>query len=298
MKHASHFNKVKLVYYTGTGGTEKVTNLFRENLINRAKQVEVEKISSRNTIVPNSNWNPDLLILLFPVHSFNAPEGVYEWIKTSKNQDDISTIVISVSGGGEISPNTACRARVIKMLENKNYNVFYERMIVMPSNFIFPSKYPLSKMLLDVLPFKIQNILDEIESGVIRRTKPYFIDKIFSRIGELEKTSAKDFGKHINVSGDCNLCGKCYENCPSNNIDLIDNKLRFGSKCHLCLACIYACPKKALMPSKLKFIIIKEGYNIKEMEKLDSVEITEKNVKKVAKGYIWKGVRDYLLGKD
>jgi hypothetical protein len=55
---------------------------------------------------------------------------------------------------------------------------------------------------------------------------------------------------------------------------------------------------KALKASKYKFIVIKEGYNIKKTENLDSTDITEENIKKVAKGYIWKGVREYLLEKE
>jgi len=299
MKPLNQFNKIKLVYYSGTGSTENVTDLFRENLINRGKQVKVEKISSKNDISSDFNLNDhDFLILFFPVHACNAPEAVYKWIKNLKDENNISTIVISVSGGGEISPNTACRVSVIKMLEDKKCNVFYEKMIVMPSNWIIPTKYPLSKMLLEILPQKIKKILDDVEKGVIRRTKPIFIDKIFSRIGELEKTSTKYFGKHIKVKKDCNLCGLCYENCPSDNIRLVNKKLKFDSKCHLCLGCIYGCPKKALKPSRFKFIIIKEGYNIKKMDKMDSVEITEENVRKVAKGYLWKGVREYLLETD
>lgn len=303
MKPLSQFNKVKLVYYTGTGGTEKVTDLFRENLINRGKQVEVEKISSNNNVVSKFNGNSidniDFLVLLFPVYACNAPEAVYKWIKNLKNNCNIPTAIISVSGGGEISPNTACRVSVIKMLENKECNVFYERMIVMPSNWIVPTRYPLSKMLFEILPYKIQKTLDDVENGVIRRTKPLFIDKIISRIAEIEKSFTGDFGKYIKVSEDCNLCGQCYENCPSNNIELIGEKLKFGSKCHSCLGCIYACSKNALKPSKFQFIVLKEGYNIKKMEKQDSVEITdEETIKRIAKGYLWKGVKKYLLETD
>ena len=327
MKSLNQFNNVKIVYYSGTGGTEKVANIFRENLIKRGKEVGIEKIISKNNIdseFNNYNHDYDCLILLFPVHSFNAPKAVYDWIKNLKdntkkinneninkeNKENINneiikdnnyklpTIVISVSGGGEVSPNTACRVSVIKMLEDKKCNVFYEKMIVMPSNLIVPTKYPVSKMLLELLPVKIQKILDEVEKGVSRRTKPPFIDRIVSKIGELEKTSTKSFGKHIKVTEDCNLCGNCYKNCPSNNIELIDNKIKFDSKCHMCFGCFYACPENALKPTKYKFMVIKEGYNLKETEKLESVEITKENIEKVAKGYLWKGVREYLLKND
>jgi hypothetical protein len=81
------------------------------------------------------------------------------------------------------------------MLENKKYHVFHERMIIMPSNWTIPTKYPLSKMLLEIILYEIQKILDDVEKGVIRRTKPLLIDKIISKICELEKIPARNFGK-------------------------------------------------------------------------------------------------------
>jgi flavodoxin len=68
MKSLNQFCNVMIVYYSGTGGTEKVADIFRENLINRDKQVEIEKISSNNMFYMfngNNINNYDCLILFF-----------------------------------------------------------------------------------------------------------------------------------------------------------------------------------------------------------------------------------------
>lgn len=116
-------------------------------------------------------------------------------------------VVISVSGGGEISPNTASRISSIKMLEKKGYYVTYERMFVMPSNCVLATKESLSILILEVLPNKVEQVIDDILSNVPRRTKPLFIDRIISKVGELEKPVARFLGRYIKVSNVCNSCG-------------------------------------------------------------------------------------------
>lgn len=152
-------------------------------------------------------------------------------------------------------------------------------------------------MLLEVLPKKVKIIVNDIENGVVRRTTPFLIDRFFSYIGELEKFGAKVFGKRIKLSDICSGCGWCSNNCPAGNIIMKLNKPEFGSNCHLCLSCIYGCPNKALEPGFCKFVVIKEGYNLKELE--SKLPLREQvDVEKLAEGYLWSGVRKYLLDCD
>lgn len=167
-------------------------------------------------------------------------------------------------------------------------------MLVMPSNWIVATKLPLSRMLLNVLPMKALGIVGDIENGVIRRTKPYLIDRLFSYIGELEKYGAKDFGKRIWHTEACTGCGWCSSNCPAGNITLEFGKPKFGNSCHLCLNCIYGCPNKALKPGVGKFVVIKKGYDLKAIENMGEIKETV-DVEALTKGYLWSGVRKYLL---
>lgn len=60
------------------------------------------------------------------------------------------------------------------------------------------------------------------------------------------------------------------------------------------MRCIYGCPNNALAAGIFKFIILKDGYNLKDIEK--RIEgIHQKPIEDLAKGYLWKGVKEYLL---
>jgi succinate dehydrogenase/fumarate reductase-like Fe-S protein len=67
---------------------------------------------------------------------------------------------------------------------------------------------------------------------------------------------------------------------------------KFHFKCIWCLKCIYACPRKALSPSILKFSVLKNGYNLKEMSERAQLQQQVKN--DYAKDRLWQGVIDYL----
>jgi len=289
------YNKrINIVYYSGTGGTERVAKCFETAF----KQIGYDVRIGR--LVQNTRFNyieEAPILLLYAVHACNAPELVYKWIDSIGPVNDIPAVVISVSGGGEVIPNTACRISSIKRLEKKGYKVIYEKMLVMPSNWIVATKKPLAQMLLDVLPKKVKAIVDDIENGTTKRTKPFLIDRLFSYIGEFEKPGARSFGKRIMVSEKCTGCGWCVENCPASNITLNLNKSEFGNRCHLCLCCIYGCPAKALEPGIGKFVVIKEGYSLNELENTQPLKECV-GVETLAKSYLWSGVRKYLLEQD
>lgn len=288
---SDEIKQVRIVYYSGTGSTKKVAQCFEEKL--KDKGIIVITHSVRE-IIQDSEQHEDLLLVVYAVHGLNAPEAVYRWIDEHKSATGGKAVVISVSGGGETTPNTACRVRCIHKLKKKGYDVVYERMLVMPSNWIVETKEPLAVKLLEVLPNRVEAIVKDILSGVRRKFKPGIIDRMLARVCELEKIGAKEFGKRLKCKDTCTGCGWCNNHCPSGNINMKDGKPSFGGQCHMCLNCIYGCPQKAIEPGMLKFIVIKNGYNLKELEKKvpypDPID-----VKKLAAGYVWSGVRKYLL---
>lgn len=291
METPRQITKVKIAYFSGTGSTARVAGAFEQELVRRGISVVMSVI--REGVLPSDDGE-DLLVLLFAVHACNAPGIVYRWLDSLSGDRPVPAAVISVSGGGEISPNTACRLSSIRRLEKKGYRVLYERMIVMPSNWIVKTDDGLAIRLLGVLPSKAWSIVDDLLSGVVRRTRPKLIDRIFSGVGEMEKTGAKYFGKKITINENCNGCGWCAKHCPAKNISLQDGRPVFGGKCLLCLKCIYGCPGRALEPGMFKFIVVKEGYDLQALEKrMEGVQLSP--VEKLAKGYLWKGVREYLV---
>lgn len=52
--------------------------------------------------------------------------------------------------------------------------------------------------------------------------------------------------RDFRVSESCTACGTCYKVCPVENIKMERGQPVFLGRCEQCMACIHACPKKAL----------------------------------------------------
>ncbi len=285
---------IRVAFFSGTGSTQYVAEAIRREWENRnhtVKTTEIGRCYERETVTY------DLLVLCYAVHAFNAPLPVIRWIKSQNGANQTPAVVISVSGGGEVTPNLACRVLAGKKLKRQNFRVIYEKMIVMPSNWIVPTKKILTDALLDILPFKISYCVSEILAGKERHTKAGLGNRIFSLLGKLEHLIAGRFGEKITVSDTCSGCGLCAQNCPVGNIRLVDNRPRFSRECVFCLQCLYGCPKDALKPGWGKFITISEGYDFKAMlrDKSDSAGL---DLEKEAGGVLWLGVKRYLSDRS
>jgi flavodoxin/Pyruvate/2-oxoacid:ferredoxin oxidoreductase delta subunit len=283
--------KIRIVYYSGTGGTRMAAECFADILQKQGFMVTMQRLMVGE---PEILGELQRLVLMFPVYAFNAPEPVLAWADNIAAQPGVRAAVISVSGGGEMCPNTACRRKTIKSLERKGFLVDYENMLVMPPNIAIAIKEPLDKMLLDILPQKVEAIVDQLQQDVIRRKKPLLLDRFLASMGILERLGAHVFGKRIRVLEQCNGCSHCAKNCPSGNITMKEGRPTFGKVCHLCLNCFYSCPKSALVPGIAKAAVLKDGYDLDALAKKPRQEsLTPEQIKTLAPGVAWSGVRKY-----
>ncbi|MDF2511602.1 MAG: Ferredoxin [Herbinix sp.] len=282
--------KVILAYFSGTGCTKEVCDCFEEKL--RKKGIDCKKIN----IAKSKHFDigeADTLMLFSPVYAFRLTSITEHWVKNLPVVNNKSAIIISVSGGGEISPNTACRNYCKRQLKKKGYDVIYEKMLVMPSNFAVSAKEDLNISLLRVLPYKVEKIILDIIAGKKNLTSPKIQDKMLSIIGKGEHFGARFFGASIRASQECNKCGLCVRACPKKNIRMEKGLPKFGFRCMWCLKCIYDCPRKALSPRILKFTVLNSGFELSKMKQKLYHE-SGRTENRYNRDVLWQGAIDYI----
>ncbi len=280
--------RILIAYFTGTGGTALAADALAAAFAQRGLTVDKQQIK-RNKAIPNGDES--LLVLLFAVHSANAPQPVHEWLEALAPVNGTPAVVISVSGGGEVFPNIACRGGSIRRLEENGYRVVYEQTIVMPSNMSVATPDFLVRRLLDVLPDRAACIADDVIAGLERRVKPKAIDRVISALCLAEHKGARHFGKQLAVTDACNGCGWCARSCTGDNIRMENGKPVFGNSCVMCFGCTYGCPQHAIEAKRLGFLLSKKGFSIRRYEQLS--ELPEERT-----GLLMVGVRRYLDGDD
>jgi ferredoxin len=284
------FKSITLAYFSGTGCTKTVADCFERQLVDNG--VKVKKINVAN----NENYDvkaTDMLLIVSPVYAFRLTSVIEKWTKNLPNSNGTYAAIISVSGGGEISPNTACRTRCKRFLKRKNYELIYEKMLVMPSNFAIQAEEQLNHDLINILPKKVDKIISDMIAGKKNITHPKLQDRIFVSLGKAEHFGASMFGVSIHATNECNQCGLCIRNCPKKNIRLKNGKPKFGFNCMWCMKCLYSCPSKALSPRILKCFVLRKGFDIKKMT-IKANQSSTDQVHTYSKNILWQGAIDYL----
>lgn len=283
----------KIAWFSGTGSTKYVAEELAKLLVQRGSEAP-QLYEIKSTSEPIEGFSAtEQLIILFPVHAFGAPEVVHQWLDKLPEGKQTQTIVLSVSGGGEIWPNTCCRNEVIEKLERKAYKVIYERMFVMPCNMVFESDSDFLGRIMQILPLKLEDMLSDLEMGVVRRS-PYRVSRVFlNPISALERKGSKKGAKYFQVENQCTGCGVCIKGCPTENIEADDQgRPVFKENCLICLKCVYSCPVQAIkMPKYQKWLVSAYDMEVfKEYLKHEPV----KSIDECCKGLVWLGVKRYL----
>lgn len=285
---------VLIACYSGTGCALLVAKTLAESFAQAGCSTHVRRLAASE---PQDIPPHDLLVLVYAVHACNAPEPMQRWLDRAPQGAGRPAAVLSVSGGGEVSPNTACRQGCLRRLRRRGYDPTYERMIVMPSNWIVATSEPLAVKLLDVLPERMASVVRDLMGSVRRCTQPLVWDRALSLFGLLEHIGAHWFGRSLKAADTCTGCGLCARQCPAGNIALRGGRPVFGKRCNLCLACAYGCPARAIRPGFGRFVLISEGFSLTELQR-KSPWTGAVDIPALTKGYLWSGVRKYLLDTD
>lgn len=256
---------IGVFYFSGTGNTEIIANMITEQF--REKQLDVDLIKIEDILKNKKDVSIekyDLIGIGSQVIGYSTPKLVMKFIKILPKQKDKKVFLFRTAGG--VAPiNFNVSKSSIRRLKSKGYDVYYERLFSLCSNWVKKFDDEIVHGLYQACQRKIglmcQELIDgerkfyktglglRIKMGLISRFSSIFISLI---------------GRDLYVNSSCTKCGHCIHNCPAQNIDDSGYKIKFKKSCNSCLRCIYSCPKQAIKFKHLKFIPVTGGYNINE----------------------------------
>ena len=239
--------KIAIVYFSGTGNTEKVLKEFESFFKIQNNEVKMIKIESGEYIPTDI----DILIIGYPVHAFNAPKIVLDYFNNiSFFKEDLPTYIVKTSGEG-LTLNNGSSNKLTSILKNKGITIFNEYHYLMPYNIIFRHSdkmaYKMWKIVLELIPLDAKEILDKKRIVI----KYSLGTKFVSNALRIEQPGAHIIGSGFEVNNNCIHCGLCEKNCPTKNIIIKNNKVYFKEKCIICMRCVFNCPKDAIKPGIL-----------------------------------------------
>ena len=255
--------RICLFLFSGTGITKYVV----DTLINefKKKQIFVDLFIIESTYLEHIEFDTyQMLGIAYPVHSFNAPKIVIDFAKKIPMTNKMEAFIISTAGGDSFLNNSSSRL-LIQILKNKNFNVFFDKQYIMPSNFILKDDKTIVQNKIIAVNIEKQMTVDKIVNCISYRQKENIVSKLIAIIGRLEWVGLRIVQRIFYVNKDCIRCEMCIKNCPKNNIALTEKSLTFKRKCMLCMRCLYLCPIQCIKAKRVfKFIIFDKWYENKE----------------------------------
>lgn len=250
--------KIGIFYFSGSGNTKYVAELFQKELILKGAAADLFSIDEvmRYDNMPETDVY-ELLGFGFTVHAFNAPEIVFRFIRKFLPNGEKKAFLFKCPGDPLFNGGSSFFMK--RALAKKGIEVFHESIIAMPANVVVRYEESFIKQLLNAAAKRAARAAGEITAGKERLIKEgiflSFIAGIFSRC---ETFGARYWGKKLKVKPGCIMCRKCFLNCPAGNIYRKVDSVRFRDKCILCMRCIYGCPVKVIYPGLFKFSVIKD----------------------------------------
>ncbi|MCP4543001.1 MAG: hypothetical protein GY832_38280 [Chloroflexi bacterium] len=208
--------------------------------------------------------NDEHLVLLYPIHGFNAPRNVKRFVKRLPPGLYDTASMIGV-GCTTHWVNQAVSSDLRKLFTKKDYPIILDEILAMPLTFIMAFPDELACKLIAESEKKMQDISISLIAGKKTAYRVTGKSRLLNLFGKAESFASRLFGLELYAGKNCNACGTCWNHCPEKNIERGSNgKPRFGFSCLMCMRCIYNCPQRALGPRFSKFIPIKKGYSISQ----------------------------------
>ncbi|MBN1981999.1 MAG: EFR1 family ferrodoxin [Chitinivibrionales bacterium] len=255
--------KIVIYYFSGTGNTEYVVQLLCDQftkLGDICMLLRMEDVLKESKAIDAAEY--DFTGICYPVHAFDAPQIVYDFIARLPKPNGTRRAFILKCPGDPIL-NAGSTTKIRRTLKNRGYAVFHESIAVMPANVVIQFNDDFKRALYGAVYRKTAIWAGEIIAGK-RRLQPnnVILDIVTALFSAGEKRGCRQWGKKMKVSERCTMCRKCVALCPAGNITAENGAIHFNGTCNFCLRCIYRCPERAIkFPLLETFIVLRQGYS-------------------------------------
>lgn len=276
--------KVGIFYFSGTGNTELTVKKWKNEADNLGVELSLFKMEeNKEEEIDLSSY--DKVGFAYPIHGFNAPKIVLTFAKKIKKiPEKKKNIFIIMVSGEYMNLNHSSDLKLGSILKRRNFLIESEYHYLMPYNMIFrhteKRAYQMYKTMNELVPIDVKEYLIE--------NKPHHVKKIWGMrpivwVIRIEQPFAPVNGKTFKVNKKkCIKCMKCVNNCPTHNIEYVDDKFKFHMSCLCCTRCSFNCPTDAFKIGLLNGWRVNKPYRFKE----PTEEEVDKHPKYCKKSYI------------
>ncbi len=227
-----------------------------------------DALGTQTQVLPLEHTDPKSLqpdrqlILVYAIHTFNAPETVKRFARNLP-QGRFEKVHIIRVGCYTSWINDASSMDIRKELSAKGYSFGVDQVMAMPLTLVTAFPEDMVQKQISEARETVRVLAKDIQTDAVYQTTISTKAKWLRRLGPVESTAARLWGLELHANKNCIQCGLCERECPEGNIRLTEGgKVKFGFKCIMCIRCVNQCPTQAISPRISKFIPLKGGDDI------------------------------------
>ncbi|MDF2988714.1 MAG: 4Fe-4S ferredoxin, partial [Eubacterium sp.] len=254
-KGVDELKKAGIFYFSGTGNTELVAEMIKQEFSNLDYAVELTKVE--DVLKGKLTVNPDdydLMGIGCQVIGYSIPNIMYAFMRKLPEAKGTKVFIFRTAGG--VAPiNYNASNPLIKKLKRKGYEVYHERIFSIGSNWITKFEDSIMARLYEATRNKVAIMCREAAAGQRRILRTGLRLRIGIGIAApVFSFLIRFIGKDLKASKACSHCGQCVQKCPAGNIYEKGGRIKFRSSCNCCLRCVYSCPGEAIGFKLFSFI--------------------------------------------
>lgn len=241
-------------YFTATGNSLYV-----------AKSIDENPVSIPQIIDKNAKYTDGKIGIVCPVYCGEIPDIVKRFLKNSTFDTDYMFLILTYGNSA-----SDCPEFTYNEFQKIGIRFDYIDTVHCVDNYLPVFDMSNEKKIEKQTDIQIKRIADNIiksQKGIPTATDTD--RKLHKQVATLNKIIPSfNNGKMIKITDGCVGCKVCEKVCPLGNIVVLTNYAqRKSKKCQYCLACVHACPQKA--------IIVKHEKNKNERYRNENVSLDE-----------------------
>ena len=223
-----------IFYFTATGNSLYAAKMLDDELISIPQAMKEE----------NLNFTADKIGIVAPVYGHEVPDMVKDFLKKADFDTEYFYMVLTYGnrhgGAAELAKN---------LCEQCGIDVSYINVVLMADNWLPSFDMEEQERLDKNVEGQLSHILEDIKNK----------KKMIAHVNDQDRKAHLEFKERmsqmppdawqhlIRVTDSCIGCGICQMVCPSGSIKVEEGEAKFTpGKCQTCLACVHACPQKAI----------------------------------------------------